>query len=384
MAEIPSESMHNPVDTPCGQPGEKERLVTHPEYRAALEKAALRPSVMVAPTNFCNFRCSYCSTTGEKVRTRIYMNLDLLERIVRDCVDNGWPLSFGQTYEPFLHPQIREIIGIVTDAGLRFSTATNAFLIRGPLRDLPMNLNISISDNARDYAYRGVKIPFESYIERIAGMLRHRMEHDIPGSIQLQFSDYTLLEEGFHGYDRTIRAVGTLASRMRAFAERIRAPLSLSDGELAAAVAAKGRIAIHGGEGCTVTFYANKIMPNTHEFLTPGQMPSAARGYCDSCWTMMSVQADGGIAYCCSDPTAKTVFHRMTPDENLRDIWEGSAMARIREGFLHFRPRNPFCLKCLYPVSEHIKPLLTVCDRPTVAKILRENGITEDRPWFSF
>jgi len=97
---------------------------------------------------------------------------------------------------------------------------------------------------------------------------------------------------------------------------------------------------------------------------------------------MMSIQADGGIAYCCCDPTVKNIFYYMTSDDNLIDIWNGTKIENIRKSFLHQSPPSKFCKQCLYPVSEHIKPLLAVMDKSKVKDILNGFGIHDNLPWF--
>ena len=85
-----------------------------------------------------------------------------------------------------------------------------------------------------------------------------------------------------------------------------------------------------------------KIMPNAYDAFVRLPEPEAPRGYCDSCHTTMSIQADGAVAFCCCDPTARAVAGHLTPDRDLRDFWLGREMTAVREAFATFTPLHAF------------------------------------------
>lgn len=364
----------------------KKELVTDPRYLARLEALKKKPAVLVALTNYCNFKCVYCSTKLEKNDRRINIDRRLFETIVDQCVEAGINPAFGQTYEPFAHPDIAELIRYATDAGLHFTSNTNGSLLRPQVYDLPMSLMISLSENAGDHVYRGSGMPFDAYLRKITEFTAHRMAHDTPGTLNFQFADYYILENPSASYSKQIVSGEKICGKMRGFAKVLGLELPHADEELLAAVVGRRSVCAHKGARCSVQFLSTKIAPNTSEAFAESyeQMPEAREGYCDSCYLMTSIQADGGMAYCCCDPTAKNIVHRLAPGERLLDVWLGKEMEAVRRGFQDFAPLSEFCRKCLSPVSEHVKPNLTVQDRGLVAAILRDKGITSDLPWFEF
>lgn len=364
----------------------KRTLVSDPRYAARLEELKQKPQVFVALTNHCNFRCEYCSTRGQERAARVDMDEALFRGIAEQCAQAGITPWFGQTYEPFAHPKIARFIDIVTDLGLRFASNTNGSLLTDKLRDRPMNLLVSLSENADDYAYRGSAAPFSSYFRRVVEFTRHRVDKAVPGVLIFQFADYAILKAPDLTYSKRIVSGPELAGRMRRFAAALGLPLAQDDAELLRLAEARGRVVAHDAGGTAVHFLSTKIAPNTSEAFAPSleAMAEAEGGYCDSCWLMASIQADGGLAYCCCDPTAKAVATRLKPGDKLLEVWLGPKLEAVRQAFRAGEPLSRFCRKCLHPVSEHIKPNLTVREPGLVAQILRDNGVVDDQPWFGF
>ena len=171
--------------------GIKKKLVADPRYRAGIERCLQRPTVLVALTNVCNLSCSYCSTRNVHP-ARCDMDTALAKAVVDQALENGWPLQFGQTYEPFLHPRVEEIIVHVRDKGAVFQSATNGLAIGRGAYDLPMDLLVSYSADEADFAYRGARCSFEAYQKRLLGFFRHRIAGKVPGVITVQIADYSI------------------------------------------------------------------------------------------------------------------------------------------------------------------------------------------------
>jgi len=150
----------------------KKKLITDKKYGEALKSQLQSPSILIALTGMCNFNCSYCSTRKNKQKV-CNIELDLLNKILFDC--KAWNIQpvFGQTYEPFLHPKIDQIINLVNDCGFRFSAGTNGSCLNKNVYPLPMNLIISLSENKKDYQYRGSGLDFDRYKERIKAFVRY-------------------------------------------------------------------------------------------------------------------------------------------------------------------------------------------------------------------
>jgi len=360
----------------------KRRLIDDRRYRRRREACLARPTVFIALTGHCNLACAYCSTRNVPPARR-NMDTALARHIVDQCLVNDWPFSFGQTYEPFLHPEVEAVIAHVVAGGQIFSCATNGLAIRKSAYDLPMRLLLSYSATPEDFALRGGRLSFAAYREKILGFLRHRIRRRVPGTIAVQIADYGIFRDGLD-YSKAIGDVDGILAKTRDLA----ALLGVGDAPAPDArredIAARRPLVLFADGDTVIQVQPTKIMPNSYDAFVPLEAAAAPCGYCDSCHTTLSIQADGTAAFCCCDPTARATAGRITPETDLRDFWLGQDMARIRAAFDAFAPEHPFCTQCLANVSEHIKPLLTVADPGLVAVILRDLGVTGDLPWFSF
>ncbi|MBI9078762.1 MAG: SPASM domain-containing protein [Pseudodesulfovibrio sp.] len=360
----------------------KSTLIQDPRYRKGLEKRLERPQILIALTNYCNLSCVYCSTG--KVRNKpVNMDIELVKTLVDQCVDNKWPFSFGQTYEPFLHPQIDQIVQYVTDRDVRFFSATNGTVMKPAVYDHPMDLLMSYSSTHEDYAYRGSKIKFDTYTSKILEFLEHRINKLIPGKIILQIADYSLLE-GKLEYNKEIYDIDGIYAKSLDLASRLGLAPPENEQEARDIIAKRQDLVLFEGKDTSIIVKSTKILSNSYDAFVeiPDSLPP--KGYCDSCYTMLSIQADGQVAFCCCDPSAQAVAGKIDTDTNLKDFWLGKEMTHIRDCFHAFKPAHDFCTKCLFNVSENIKPLLTVKNSPLVAEILHDQGVANDLPWFQF
>ena len=71
----------------------------------------------IEPTRGCTRRCEFCGINAikEQVMTPKFMEIDLLEKIVREIHEDFKPklrIDFSLHGEPLLHPKINEIISI--------------------------------------------------------------------------------------------------------------------------------------------------------------------------------------------------------------------------------------------------------------------------------
>ncbi|SKA73810.1 Radical SAM superfamily enzyme, MoaA/NifB/PqqE/SkfB family [Paucidesulfovibrio gracilis DSM 16080] len=360
----------------------KRRLVTDPRYRAGIEACLEHPTVLIAPTNFCNFACDYCSTKDVSNK-KVNMDLALVESIVDQCVQHGWNFSFGQTYEPFLHPRINAIIAYVHGKGRRFNSPTNALAIHGDAYDLPMNLTISYSATESDYRYRNSKISYVDYRDKVLGFIRYRIDHGVPGVIALQIADYSIFN-GDLTYSRSIHEIGPIFEKTVQTMRHLGLATDVDEDAWRQRIAARAPLVLHEAGDTKIQVAPTKILPNTYEAFTEMPEVSERKGYCDSCYTMMSIQADGTVAFCCCDPSAKVVAGSITAETDLQEFWLGEAMSEIRRSFLGYTPKHDFCVQCLHNVTENTKPLLTVRNPALVAEILTDYGISGNLPWFTF
>ena len=360
----------------------KQLLINDERYREGLRKCLDNPQILVAPTNYCNMACDYCSTKNIR-NAKVNMEFDLFKSIVSQCVDMGWSLSFGQTYEPFLHPRIQDMVEFVKQKGRMFMAATNGIAIRPEAYGLPMTLLMSFSATEEDYRHRNCAVPYEKYREKLYTFIRHRIEHDSEGMISIQIADYSIFD-GDPTYDKAMKNISAIIEKTLETARGLDVEIDYNQEEWEQKIAVCTPLPLYVNGKIRIQIQPTKIVPNSFDAFMKVEMQPVSKGYCDSCYTMMSIQADGQVAYCCCDPSANAIAGTISADTDIKSFWLGEEMQQVRDSFNAFAPIHSFCTSCLTNVTENIKPLLTVKDPALVAEILREHGVTEDLPWFKF
>jgi radical SAM protein with 4Fe4S-binding SPASM domain len=86
--------------------------------------------LQIEPTNACNLACPLCPTgRGELGRKTEHMSLYLYKGIIDDMREYLMFLVIWDWGEPFMHPQLPEMIRYATDHNIRTVTSTNAHFL---------------------------------------------------------------------------------------------------------------------------------------------------------------------------------------------------------------------------------------------------------------
>lgn len=330
----------------------KTKLVNDKRYKEAIEDAMNRPHVFIAPTNYCNLSCFYCSTKNIRNK-KVNICLDLIKNIVDQCIENQWSFSFGQTYEPFLHPNITKIITYVHDNGGPFCSATNALAIPRDAYDLPMDLLISYSADEHDFKFRNTKLGYDIYQKRILDFVRYRINNDVPGIISLQIADYSIFN-GDLTYGKDIQEVEQIFAKSRKVMKQLLIDRNVDNLNWRQKISQRKPLKLYVSGDTHIQVIPTKITPNSYDAFTELPDIDEHKGYCDSCFTMMSIQANGDVAICCCDPSAKVIAGTISPDTDIKKFWYGKEMSDVRNCFINFRPKHSFCVQCLHNVSEKL------------------------------
>lgn len=117
----------------------------------------------IALTSYCNLRCKMCYWSFAENKTREYMPLEMVDRIVKEAKElRVASLWVGSYTESLLHPQIIEVLEKFADVGaLDYWLATNGTLlneeIAEKITELPITwLTVSL-DAATAETYRRIR-----------------------------------------------------------------------------------------------------------------------------------------------------------------------------------------------------------------------------------
>jgi len=107
------------------------------------------PIIQIEPVNYCNLNCICCSVPRNS-REKGCMNLNLFQKIIDEASDLGTNKVYLYLHgEPFLHPQIVEMIRYIKSKHLEFDIATNGMLLSKDKMEAILNSGVNCNDLIR-------------------------------------------------------------------------------------------------------------------------------------------------------------------------------------------------------------------------------------------
>jgi len=281
-------------------------------------KARPQAFVSIEPTNRCNLSCPECvSGSGELTRPRGHMSLANFKHIVDQIYRHTLVLNLYMQGEPYLNPQLPEMIAYAKRKKLFVSLSTNANILP-PLsvESLPQHLIIS-ADGATPEGYtsyrRGGDLNKVRAFVRAIAELKQKEKSGLP-YVELQF-----LAHQHNAHER-------------------KATRALFKGQYNRFVTKKMQI-IH--EENRAHFQAQSVCCNRYidqQRLQP------------SCFKMISTAVftqDGYWVACCMDKQAHHRFGNVL-EEDYRDVLQGAALRDFRQSLITDKARIAICRNCPY------------------------------------
>lgn len=156
-----------------------EMTLNYVAWRLGLRKSFRVVSIVIEPTNFCTLRCTVCPTRDDMSRKRGYMDFNLYKKIV----DENSHVQFVNLFlwgEPFLHPQIIDMITYARDRGIEVEIYSNGTLVDSEMGRKILETGIDriiFSLDGVDGAYESVRnYPYIKVEKNILGFLALRNE----------------------------------------------------------------------------------------------------------------------------------------------------------------------------------------------------------------
>lgn len=132
------------------------------------------PSVVIYPTNICNYDCIMCINAKSKIRIHEKMDLSIINKIINDCSKFFFKpkIHFSGLGEPLIYPEIKEVMQLCKQKRLKWSMTTNGYLLEKYAKDIVSNncdaINISIHGRVLEHnKIVGIANAFEKVIKGI-------------------------------------------------------------------------------------------------------------------------------------------------------------------------------------------------------------------------
>jgi radical SAM protein with 4Fe4S-binding SPASM domain len=297
-------------------------------------------SLFIDPTNYCNFHCMYCPRSLPEYRQYVgkyaHFDLVLFERIMNEITAYGRLKTLRLYYlgEPFLHPQILEMISLAVKNGVaeRIEITSNGSVMTGKHAERIC----SVAKNAEVSLY----LRFSIYSINQANHL-HITKSGIDIENIYQNIKYLKKCRDGDGADNIFiyaKMIDTYSEENNIFIKRY--------SDITDEVAIETPMNWSG-------FNDVNLLSGVYESSHPqsGFAALSHRKVCAYPFYTLCINSDGTCVACCVDWSRKTLLGNIT-EQTLYEIWNGSSANELRK--LHLRgerTKNEACKNCKIPHS---------------------------------
>ncbi len=132
------------------------------------------PSVIIYPSNVCNYDCVMCTNARNKNKNHKIMDWDLMEKNINECSNFIIKprIHFSGLGEPLIYSKIKDAMQLCRKNKLRWSMTTNGYFLENYANDLILNncsaINVSIHGCRSEHdKITGIKGNFDKVINGI-------------------------------------------------------------------------------------------------------------------------------------------------------------------------------------------------------------------------
>ena len=298
------------------------------------ERGLYSRDFMVEPTSLCNLKCPLCPVPSHLHRPGTHMRMDTYRNVIDDLVGYAEKIDLWNFGEPFLNPDIFDMIKYAEDRGIRIRVSTNStYLGEEEVRKIfwsDLSSIIVCLDGASKDTHERYRIgsQFEKVVEGIARLARSKraLERDRP-LIRLQFLVFSYNEH-------EIDAILDLAERMRVD------QLALKNVSLGTWVGEQVRQKM-----------ARKLLPKNDKYrkYTVGEERIELKiqdRVCSWAYENGVVLSNGDVTTCCYDSSGDHAFANVHRDGGLMQILASGKMHEVRQQIV--ARELPLCGTCQY------------------------------------
>lgn len=291
-------------------------------------------NIMVEPTNICNARCPLCPAgAGILRRPRGYIDPGLFKRLTDEIQGRDTMVTLWNYGEPFLHPQIFELIRYAADRKVRVVSSTNGYafnskasaeaLARSGLCSLIISID-GATDRTNSLYRKGIDLErLLSGVKYFQEIVQHQADRSEAPALVFQMVVFR------HNEDE-VDQVRALASSHGAAFELKTANLGMVPG---------------------VDF--EQYLPTKDEYqryewsesLLRWQLIGELRNSCSFVETSLVVNWDGSVTPCCFDYLSEYVIGNLV-HQSICQVWKGKPLQQLRELIQQERAQIPMCASC--------------------------------------
>lgn len=254
-------------------------------------------------SSVCNLKCVMCPRTLYKVKREAFIDVALVEKLVKeDSFRGSYFVELQMSGEPLLHPQLGVIIQLIKGTGVKVGLSTNGTLLTTKLQEVLQLDFITISVDS--------------------------------------ITNYEGIRKGAQGVSELFDAIFTLIKAKKLFNQTTPA-IDLQLIELPGWEVQKEKVKeifshedvnIRTVNDCFLTLFdkADQLPVNDKICLNP--------------WLSVSIQTDGTVSACCFSFWKDIVFGNVK-ENTLEEIWQGEEVQKLRKEHEDKKYRK-ICSRC--------------------------------------
>lgn len=291
--------------------------------------------LQVEPTNLCNLRCALCPVTEGLERPPGHMDMGLFRKLIDEAGDYVFLVILWDWGEPFLNPDLCDMISHARRRGIKVITSTNGHvaareghterLVRSGLDSLIFAVDGITQETYERYRAGGSLEQVTAGIRKVVEAKR-RLASRTP-FVVLRFIVMKHNEHEVPGLKDFARSLGVDALSVRA--------LVTYDNERSSSASRDGA----GFLPDNVAYHRFAYEPGTRARMRRTRNP------CKALWNNPAVHRNGKVCPCTFDPREKWVLGDLNR-ESFRDIWFGPAYRRFRSRFRRQYRGIDLCRDC--------------------------------------
>lgn len=293
------------------------------------------PTILqMEPTSHCNLRCRVCPVTTGMDRPSGDMDEGLFKKTVDELVDYLLLILFWDWGEPFLNPNVYEMIRYARSRGIKVMSTTNGHLFA-----------------SKDHAQNVVQSGLDVLVFSVDGITQETYQH---------YRSVGKLESVIEGIRRVVAEKKSLKSKTPLVNFRF-IVMRHNEGEIPYL---KEFARSLGVDALTLRkFYAipnrreerieakQALMPSQAKFQLPehsqeDQRPMRiAKNPCKTLWNCPTIHWDGTVCSCFADfnEERRLGFLGLQP---FKEIWDGQVFRNLRRNFRKAWQELPLCREC--------------------------------------
>lgn len=282
-------------------------------------------AVMIEPTNICNLKCPLCpSGNGTLNRAKGYMTLPLFKKIIDEVKAYTTMIILWNQGEPYLNPNINQMVKYATDAGLFTLTSTNLNadmdaedVVKSGIDSMIVSLDGATQETYNQYRVNG---NLDKVLTNVKTLVAAKKKLNSPTPIiRWQF---LVMKHNEHEIEKIKQLAKDLQVDQLSFK--------------------------------TIQIYTKediKFLPDNPKYRRYNisgenfEIKFKLENKCRRMWQLPVVNWNGDVAICCFDKDIEFPVGNVK-DQSLLSIWHGQAFQKMRNAVLKNRKAFEICRNC--------------------------------------